>query len=92
MALSDPPEPRHQRSAAAPSGEPLRIGDWLVHRRLVTRYQLLLALKRAYRKRCRLGDAVVELRFLARDRVEAEVLAMTSFNSLLAPSEQLSAC
>jgi hypothetical protein len=92
MAAADDARSRDPQRTAAASVRPLRIGDWLVHRRLVSRYQLLLALKRAYHRRCRLGDAVVALRFLGRDDVEAEVLAMTSFNALLRPPEHAAIC
>lgn len=92
MSVGERPRAHRQRVAAEAASAPLRIGDWLVHRRLVTRHQLLLALKRAYRRRCRLGDAVVELDFLDRDRIEAEVLAMSSFNNLLSAPEQISVC
>jgi hypothetical protein len=92
MSTADDARRRQARRAGAASAQPLRIGDWLVHRRLVTRYELLLALKRAYRKRCRLGDAVVELRYLDRERLEAEISAMASFNTLLSAPQHASAC
>jgi hypothetical protein len=60
---------------------PLQLGDWLVRRRLITRRQLFFVLKRAYRRRFRIGDSVVAMGLLDRQAIEEEVRVLVSFNA-----------
>ena len=52
---------------------PLRFGEWLVQRGVLTRAELLLALLDSALHDWRVGDAVVVLGLASRRRVEAEV-------------------
>jgi hypothetical protein len=58
------------------------FGDWLVQRGLVSRPQLFVALHRSRTSCCRVGDALVELKVLARKKVEAEARAFDKFLEL----------
>jgi hypothetical protein len=58
------------------------FGDWLVRRGLVSRTQLFVALSRSRTSCCRVGDALVELKYLARKKVEAEARAFDRYLSL----------
>jgi len=63
-----------ERTAQAAQGEvPLRFGEWLVQRGVLTRAELLLALLDSALHDWRVGDAVVVLGLASRRRVEAEV-------------------
>jgi len=53
-------------------GQPVRLGEWLVSRSLISRSDLFLALNFAQQRRCRLGDALVVMGLLERERVERE--------------------
>ncbi len=81
---------------------PLRFGDWLVRRELISRLDLYAALQRldsllatARPGPCRLGDVLVELGLLDRDCVEQEArsfLAFTTFTVSLAPADPADPC
>ncbi|MCA9664416.1 MAG: hypothetical protein KC503_02475 [Myxococcales bacterium] len=79
--LNAEPSPRAQMNTIKVSNESLsaldehdgtRLGDWLVNRGLIDRYQLFAALNRSFHDGCRLGDAIVALDYLPRDVVELE--------------------
>jgi hypothetical protein len=57
-------------------GQPVRLGEWLVSRSLISRSDLFLALNFAQQRRCRLGDALVVMGLLERDRVEQETIQL----------------
>lgn len=64
----------HRRSTDhAPLPERILLGDWLVRRCLLDGPQLSAALNECHHRGCRVGDALVRLRFLDRDSVEQEV-------------------
>jgi hypothetical protein len=50
-----------------------RLGEWLVRRGLITRAELFAALDAAFRYNCRLGDTLVWMELLPRQRVEEEM-------------------
>jgi hypothetical protein len=64
----------------------VRLGEWLVRRNLISRSELFDALDHCYRRRCRIGDALVALGLLARARVESEA---RFFCAALMPDGQL---
>lgn len=64
-----------------PDEMPLRIGEWLVRRQLISRSQLLDVLAAAERTSCRIGDAVVDMELLQRESIEAEVAALRDFTA-----------
>jgi len=51
---------------------PLRLGEWLIRQKVITREQLFWALAAHFKYGCRIGDAVIWLGFSERDRIEAE--------------------
>jgi len=61
--------------------EPLRFGDWLVRRGLISRIHLFCALSRSRKERCRIGDALVALTLLDRQRIEEEAEAFAAFSA-----------
>jgi hypothetical protein len=81
----------HTPRCAAPSTDggddqedqdgPLRFGDWLVRRGLISRIHLFCALSRSRKERCRIGDALVALALLDRPRVEEEAAAFVAFSA-----------
>jgi len=52
--------------------QPMRIGEWLVRKRVIDRVQLLRALSVSHRGNWRLGDVVVAMGFAPSALVEAE--------------------
>lgn len=50
-----------------------RLGEWLVHRGLISRADLFTALNTSFRHSCRIGDALVWLQAIDRGRLETEV-------------------
>ena len=67
--------------AALANERPPPLGEWLVGRGLLSRYQLLTALMAAHRHGCRLGDAIVWLDFLPRPELEDEVRLQLHFSA-----------
>jgi hypothetical protein len=51
----------------------IRLGEWLVNRSLINRSHLYQGLQLAYQRSCRLGDALVEMGVLQRQRMEQEI-------------------
>lgn len=51
----------------------IRLGEWLVNRSLINRSHLYQGLQLAYQQSCRLGDALVEMGVLQRQRMEQEI-------------------
>lgn len=62
------------------------FGDWLVRRGLISRAQLFEALNYSYLWGLRIGDALVELQVIDRDRVEEEAQVRSTFLSFAAPA------
>jgi hypothetical protein len=56
----------------------VRLGEWLVHRKLINRTDLYVALEVSYKEKIRFGDALVSLGVMQRPRVESEVVALAA--------------
>ncbi len=68
-----------------PADEIRHLGEWLVRRGLINRTQLFCALDVSFRYRCRLGDALVWLELVDRQRLEAEVRRFRALRGLGEP-------
>lgn len=62
------------------------FGDWLVRRGVISRTQLFLALSQCRTSSCHVDEALVELKLLARKKVEAEARAFDKFLAVLGAS------
>lgn len=92
MARNDPTLPHlgvlpgleeEEEKATMEHAPPLRFGDWLVRRGLIDRRQLFVALNASYIDSCRIGDALVSSKVIARPQVENEATAFQSFLALI---------
>lgn len=78
-------------AASVENFEVFRFGDWLVSRGLISREQLFNGLARAFRESSRIGDALVRMDAIERDRIEEEASSYHTFSafryssSLIAP-------
>ncbi len=70
---------------------PLRFGEWLVRRELISPWGLFRALSHARSAGLRIGDAIVEQRLLERDQIELEALQHHTFIALYG-GEPLATC
>jgi hypothetical protein len=61
--------------------ESLKFGDWLVRRGLIDRSMLFHALSESYKKRCRVGAAIVSLGYVDRDVIEEEARSHSTFRA-----------
>jgi len=63
------------------------LGEWLVHKGLISRSELFHGLSLAYQRCCRIGDALVTLRMIDRADIEKEAKEFVHMSGLIsAPS------
>jgi hypothetical protein len=71
-----------------PEGAIEQLGEWLVRRGLIDRAELFMALDASFRHGCRLGDALIWLELLDRNRLEAEARRFHAFLHRDGPPER----
>lgn len=73
-------------AAPEPGDTPMLLGEWLVHRKILSRDQLAQALELGQRHEWRIGDAVVVLGLAPRARVEQEAAQLDRHRGPREPS------